>query len=144
MVSYRRGFTLPDYLPCYVRKSSINSLVCWLCMSALGLVLFQICSRADKLFSPKASNSSEYSHLCFTYFQEFLNCPSLYLSGAFLLPGISLLSKFILSRCISTSRNVFIVLVCTFLVHFYFQEFLHCLSLCLSGAFLLPGMSSLS
>ena len=25
MMSYRRGFTLPDYLPCYFRKSSIRN-----------------------------------------------------------------------------------------------------------------------
>ena len=85
-----------------------------------------------------------YTFLVHFCFQEFLHCPSLYLQGAFLPPGISLLSKFILSRCISTSRNFFIVLVYSFPVHFYFQEFLHCPSLYLPGAFLLPEISLLS
>ena len=31
-------------LSCYVFRALINSLVCWFCTSALGLVLFQICS----------------------------------------------------------------------------------------------------
>ena len=41
--SYRRRLrSLLLYL-CYVFRTLINSLVCWFCTSALGLVLFQIC-----------------------------------------------------------------------------------------------------
>ena len=47
--SYRRRLrSLLLYL-CYVFRALINSLVCWFCTSALGLVLFQInccCLRA--------------------------------------------------------------------------------------------------
>ena len=40
--SYRRRLgSLLLYL-CYVFRALINSLVCWFCTSALGLVLFQI------------------------------------------------------------------------------------------------------
>ena len=48
--SYRRQFrSLLLYL-CYVFRVPINSLVCWFCMSALGLVLFQICSFSQCVF----------------------------------------------------------------------------------------------
>ena len=44
----RRRRSLLLYL-CYVFRALINSLVCWYCTSALGLVLFQICAKSDQL-----------------------------------------------------------------------------------------------
>ena len=45
--SCRRRFgSLLLYL-CYVFRALINSLVCWFCTSALGLVLFQICHKPE-------------------------------------------------------------------------------------------------
>ena len=49
--SYRRRFgSLLLYL-CYVFRALINSLACWLCTSALGLVLFQICFEIPSVFT---------------------------------------------------------------------------------------------
>ena len=42
-VSYHRQLRSLFLYLCYVIRVLVNSLVCWFCISALGLILFQIC-----------------------------------------------------------------------------------------------------
>ena len=65
--SYHRWLSSLLLCLCDVFWVLINSLVCWFCMSALGLILFQICVQAELLFHETAWNmGNETLHLLCT------------------------------------------------------------------------------